>query len=120
KTPGVGRQYLGCLGKVDNGIVSVHLGVSRGTYQCLLDFDLYLPQDWDQDRRRCREAGIPDEVRYRPKWQIALEELDRALAHGIVFDWLTFDEEYGKRPGFIVGLDQRHLRFVGEVLRSFP
>src|SRR4029077_1535876 len=41
KTPGVGRQYLGCLGKVDNGIVTVHLGVCRGTYQALLDFDLY-------------------------------------------------------------------------------
>src|ERR1700730_16321256 len=40
KTPGVGRQYLGCVGKVDNGIVSVHLGVCRGTYQSLLDFDL--------------------------------------------------------------------------------
>lgn len=119
KTPGVARQYLGCVGKVDNGIVTVHLGVCRGSYHSLLDFDLYLPQAWDQDRSRCREAGIPDGVVYRPKWQIALEQLDRAHRNGLHLDWLTFDEEYGKRPGFVAGLDERQLRFVGEVPRSF-
>src|SRR5262249_52644226 len=71
-------------------------------------------ESWDQDRTRCRAAGIPDTVVYRPKWQIALEQLDRAQAHGIRRDWLTFDEEYGKRPGFVAGLDERQLRFVGE------
>jgi SRSO17 transposase len=119
KTPGVGRQYLGCVGKVGNGIVTVHRGVCRGTYQGLLDFDLYLPQDWDADRPRCRAAGTPDTVVYRPKWQIALEQRDRARAHGVHLDWLTFDEGYGQRPGFVAGLDQRGLRFVGEVPRSF-
>jgi len=119
KTPGVQRQYLGCVGKVDNGIVTVHLGVCKGLFKTLLDADLYLPTEWDQDRPRCRQAGIPDEVVYRPKWQIALEQLDRAKEHGIKLDWLTFDEEYGKRPGFVAGLDERQLRFVGEVPRNF-
>lgn len=119
KTPGAARQYLGCVGKVDNGIVTVHLGVCRGTYQSLLDFELYLTKAWAADRPRCREAGIPDDVVYRPKWQIALEQLDRAQAQGVRLDWLTFDEEYGKRPGFLAGLDQRQQRFVGEVPRSF-
>src|SRR2546423_620683 len=49
KTPGVQRQYLGCVGKVDNGVVTVHLGVARGRFQALLDADLYLPESWDQD-----------------------------------------------------------------------
>jgi SRSO17 transposase len=119
QTPGVSRQYLGCLGKVDNGIVSVHLGVCRGTFQSLLDFDLFLPEHWSQDRPRCRAAGIPDAVVYRPKWQIALEQLGRARQQGLHFDWLTFDEEYGKRPGFVAGLEQPPQRFVGEVPRSF-
>jgi SRSO17 transposase len=119
KTPGVARQYLGCVGKVDNGIVTVHLGVARGSYQTLLDCDLYLTQDWAADRPRCRAAGIPDDLGYRPKWQIALAELDRAQATGVRLDWLTFDEEYGKRPGFVAGLDERQLRFVGEVPRTF-
>ena len=107
KTPGVQRQYLGCVGKVDNGIVTVHLGACKGRYKALLDGDLYLPQSWSDDRPRCREAGIPDTVVYRPKWQIALEEIDRATTNGVPLDGLTFDEEYGKRPGFVAGLDER-------------
>lgn len=118
-TPGVQRQYLGCVGKVDNGIVTVHIGVCKGRYRTLLDADLFLPESWDADRPRCREAGIPDTLRYRPKWQIALEQLDRLRTQGVVLDWLTFDEEYGKRPGMIAGLDQRQQRFIGEVPRNF-
>ena len=118
KTPGVQRQWCGRLGKVDNCVVTVHLGVARGSYKTLIDFDLFLPQDWSANRRRCRAAGIPDEVRYRPKGMIALEQLDRAKKQGVVLDWLTFDEEYGKSPGFIAGLNQRELRFVGEVPRT--
>lgn len=57
------RQYLGCVGKVDNGIVTVHVGVARGRIQALLDGDLYLPKAWDQDRERCEAAGIPADVR---------------------------------------------------------
>jgi SRSO17 transposase len=119
QTPGVQRQYLGCVGKVDNGIVTVHIGVGKGRFKVLLDADLYLPQSWDADRKRCRAAGIPDEVVYRPKWPIALEQLDRLQDQGVALDWLTFDEEYGKRPGLVAGLDERQVRFVGEVPRNF-
>ncbi len=119
KTPGVARQYLGCLGKVDNGIVTVHLGVCKGAFKALLDADLYLPKEWDRNRRRCREAGIPDSVVYRPKWQIALEQLDRAQKKGVSLDWLTFDEGYGSCPGFLLALDDRKQPFVGEAPRSF-
>lgn len=118
KTPGVQRQHCGELGKLENCIVTVHLGVAKGHYKTLLDADLFLPQVWDQDRDRCREAGIPEEVVYRPKWQIALEQIDRAQAQGLVFDWLTFDEGYGDKPGFLGGLDGRQLRYVGEVPKS--
>src|SRR3954470_22647388 len=62
RTPGVQRQYLGCVGKSDSGIVTVHVGVARGTFQALLDADLYLPKGWADDRPRCRAAGIPDAV----------------------------------------------------------
>jgi SRSO17 transposase len=118
KTPGVQRQYLGCVGKLDNGIVTVHLGVRKGRYKTLIDAELFLPKDWSNDRDRCREAGIPDDMVYRPKTTIALEQLDRAKANGVQLDWLTFDEGYGKSPEFICGLDERNLRFVGEVPKS--
>ena len=92
QTPGVQRQYLGCLGKIDKGIVTVHVGLAKGRFQALLDADLYLPKVWDADRQRCRAAGIPDDVRYRPKWRIALDQLIRLRSNGIAFDWLVFDE----------------------------
>lgn len=118
-TPGVQRQWCGELGKKDNCIVTVHLGVARGGYKTLLDRDLFLPESWSDDRERCRAAGIPDELIHRPKWKIALEQVDRAKGNGIVLDWLTFDEGYGGCPEFMLELDGRKLRFVGEAPRSF-
>jgi len=118
KTPGVQRQYLGCVGKLDNGIVTVHLGVCKGRYKTLIDAELFLPQDWAKDRERCKAAGIPDDMEYRPKSTIALEELDRAKANKVQLDWLTFDEGYGKAPEFVCGLDERQQLFVGEVPKS--
>ncbi len=119
KTPGVQRQWCGELGKKENCIVTVHLGVARGRYKTLLDRDLFLPESWSADRDRCRAAGIPDELVHRPKWRIALEQIDRARGNGIVLDWLTFDEAYGECPEFLLELVRRKLRFVGEVPRSF-
>jgi SRSO17 transposase len=119
KTPGVNRQWCGSKGKVENCIVTVHLAYATSDFHCLLDGDLYLPKDWSQDRERCRNAGIPDDVVYRPKWQIALELYDRAIAKGVQFKWLTFDEGYGSKPGFLRGLIARQQGFVGEVPSTF-
>ena len=117
--PRVARQDLGCQGKVDRGPVTVHLGVCRGAFKTPLDAASYLPKEWDADRKRCRAAGIPDAVVYRPKWRIAPEQLDRARNGGVAPDGLTFDEGYGACPGFVAGPDERRRRFVGEVPRSF-
>src|SRR5262245_61273888 len=77
------------------------------------------PESWDQDRDRCRAAGIPDDVVYRPKWQLALRQLTRARANGVALDWVTFDEGYGDKPGFLRGLDGQGVPYVGEVPKSF-
>ncbi len=119
KTPGVQRQYCGTLGKKENCIVSVHLAYAQGNFYTLIDQDLFLPEAWDQDRERCRAAGIPDDVVYRPKWEIALEQHDRATKNEIVFEWLTFDEYYGGKPEFLRRLDARGQMFIGEVPCSF-
>ena len=119
KTPGVQRQWCGEVGKKENCLVTVHLGVVRGPYKTLLDADLFLPESWDQDRPRCREAGIPDALHYRPKWEIALAQLERAQAQGVRLDWLAFDEYYGSKPEFLRGLEARGLWYVGEVPKSF-
>ena len=119
QTPGVQRQYLGCVGKIDNGIVTVHVGVAKGRFQALLDAELYLPESWDANRKRCREAGIPDDVCYRPKWRIALDQLIRLDARGVRFDWLVFDEGYGSKGPFLRVLSLVNQRFVAEVPVNF-
>ena len=98
KTPGVQRQWCGALGKTDNCVVTVHLSFAGDGFHCLLDGELYLPESWAEDEERRREAGIPEALRYRPKWQIALELYDRACRNGLRFAWLTFDEQYGSKP----------------------
>jgi SRSO17 transposase len=113
-TPGVKRQWCGSQGKVDNCVVTVHLGYATPDFRCLLDGDLFLPEDWADDRERCRAAGIPDDVGHREKWRIALDLYDRAVANGVSFRWLTFDEGYGLRE-YLRGLEERGQDYVGEV-----
>jgi SRSO17 transposase len=118
-TPGVQRQYCGASGKIDNCLVTVHLGYARGEFKALLDSELYLPQSWADDRERCREAGIPNDLPYRPKTDIAVAEVKRALGNGLHFDWLVFDEGYGKDPGFLFDLDALGQNWIGEVPKNF-
>jgi SRSO17 transposase len=113
-TPGVQRQYLGCVGKIDNGIVTVHLAVAKGTFQALLDADLYLPKSWAEDRPRCRAAGIPDAVGHRTKWRLAVGQWVRAMGNGVSFDWLVFDEGYGAAVPFLRVLGRMNQNFVAE------
>lgn len=116
----VQRQYCGSRGKLDNCVVSVHLGYVAGDFHTLLDGELFLPETtWQADRARCRAAGIPDEVVYRPKWQIALAQVQRALANGVRFTWWTFDEGYAGKPPFLRGLDGLGQNYVGEIPRNF-
>jgi SRSO17 transposase len=99
--------------------VTVHLGYATGDFHCLIDSELFLPESWSEDRDRCREAEIPDDMTYRPKWKIALELHERATTGGLTFDWLGFDEGYGGKPAFLRGLDDRTQLFVGEVPTTF-
>ena len=123
KPPGVQRQYCGETGKIDNCVLGVHLlytdNKPRNPFSCMLDSELYLPKSWENDESRRREAGIPDDKHHQPEWQIAIDLLTEALANGIRFSWVTFDEAYGKVPAFWFGLDAFGLRAVGEVPRNF-
>lgn len=121
KTPGVQRQWCGTKGTTDNCTVTVHLSLAAANARCMVDSELFLPeQTWSNDRARCRAAGIPDEVVYRPKWKIALELLDRASLNGLRFGWLTFDAGYGMHSDFMTGLDGRNVLYVGEVPEHLP
>ena len=119
-TPGVKRQHCGATGKKDNCTVTVHLAYAAPHgFRALLEGELFLPEDWSEDRDRCQEVGIPQEMVYRPKWRIALELLDRAVAGGVHFPWLTFDEGYGRIPEFHRELSRRGQWYVAEVPVNF-
>jgi len=109
------------VGKKENCVVSVHLGYATPEFYSLIDGEVYLPEEtWYKDRPRCREAGIPEEVMYRPKWQMALDQYRRAVANGVRFAWLTFDEGYGGKGPFLRELDGLGQNYVAEVPASFP
>jgi len=120
KTACVQRQHCGAVGKTENCVVSVHLGYATPEFHTLLDGDLYLPnKTWHENRPRCRAAGIPDDIAYRPKWQIGVEQIRRARANGIRLAWMTFDEGYGGKPPFLRALDEMGQNYVGEVPVNF-
>jgi SRSO17 transposase len=115
----VQRQWCGNTGKRDNCVVSVHVGYTVNDFQCLLDSDLYLPESWANDSKRREQAGIPKEVVYRKKTDIALSQISHALNNGIrVFAW-TFDEWYGKDGTFLDGLQGMGQNYVAEVPVDF-
>jgi SRSO17 transposase len=123
KTPGVQWQWCGETGKVDNCVIGQHLlyynNDAENPFTCVLGSDLYLPKVWADDREACRKAGIPDEVEYRPKWRIGIDLTREAIANGVRFAWLTFDEEMGSVPDFWFELDSMGQRAVGEVRPHF-
>jgi SRSO17 transposase len=115
----VQRQWCGNTGKTDNCVISVHIGYSTGDFQCLLDSDLYLPKQWADDPQRRQEAGIPEDLFYRKKTDIALGQITRSLRNGIrVFAW-TFDEWYGRDGQFLDGLQELGQNYVAEVPSNF-
>lgn len=119
KTPGVQRQWCGNTGKKDNCVVTVHLNYTAGAFHCLLDGELFLPKSWADDPLRCKAAAIPEQMTHRPKWQVALELWQRAVANGVRFEWVGADEGYGKVPEFLFKLDDRGQRYVVEVPAIF-
>jgi SRSO17 transposase len=119
KTPGVQRQWCGEVGKQENCVVGQHLlytdNDAMNPFTCMLASDLYLPKGWAADRERCRAAGIPEDLDYRAKWRIAVDQVEAAIGNGIRFAWMTFDEDYGKVPEFWFEMDRLGLRAIGEV-----
>jgi SRSO17 transposase len=115
KTVGVQRQWCGHTGKVDNCVQTVHLSYVARDFATIVDSDLFLPQAWVKEEQRRREAGVPAGVKFRKKWEIALEMLDRTLKDGIILRWITADEFYGRVSKFLEGVAARGCWYVVEI-----
>src|SRR3954454_7192261 len=92
RSAGVGRQYTGTTGKIDNCQVGVFCAYATGTGRALIDRELYLPKAWVDARERARAAGIGDEVGFATKPDLARRMLTRALDARVPAGWLTADE----------------------------
>jgi SRSO17 transposase len=113
---GVKRQYCGQLGKKANCQALVSLTLARAEVPVCVGLRLFLPEDWCADAGRRAAAGVPEAVGYRPKGQIALDEIDRVLAAGARFGCVLADSEYGKAAEFRHGLSERSLSWAVGIL----
>jgi SRSO17 transposase len=112
RSAGVARQYTGTSGKIDNCQIGVFLAYATDTGRALIDRELYLPRAWTDDRGRARAAGIPDDVPFATKPELARRMLTRALEDGVPADWLTADEVYGQDKRLRVWCERHGLPYV--------
>src|ERR1700680_2176676 len=92
---GVARQYCGQLGKQDNCQVAVMLSLANHHASLPVAYRLYLPKEWGDDEARCRKAGVPDDIGFKTKPEIALEQVRWALDAGLPRGVVLMDAGYG-------------------------
>jgi SRSO17 transposase len=112
KSAGVQRQYSGTAGRIENCQLGVFLAYVSPRGRALIDRELYLPKSWTEDRERCVEAGIGDEVGFATKPVLAARMLQRLLDAGVAVPWFTADEAYGDNPGLRTWLEEHGLDYV--------
>ncbi|WP_319022700.1 IS701 family transposase [Halomonas sp. 3F2F] len=135
---GVKRQYSGTAGRIENCQIGVFLGYASCWGQGLVDRALFLPQDWADDRERCRQAGIPEDVSHKTKTALAREMLSRTLDRGVTARWVTGDAVYGdsfqlrwtleeRGQGYVMAVNRKayvwqglEQRKVGDLLEALP
>lgn len=128
-SPGVARQYSGSLGKVGNVQIGVSVHAVTDHASCPLDWRLFLPEKWDETFAATNEeaeqitikrakTGIPETVRHRPKWELALEMIDELTVWGHTPAVMVGDAGYGEIGGFRTGLTNRGIDYVVQVKAS--
>ena len=109
---GVARQYCGELGKSDNCQAAVSLSVSTWNSSLPIAWRLYLPEVWRQDVERRRQAGVPEEVAFQTKPEIALEQIRKAKEQGVPVGVVLTDAGYGKGTQFRTEVTQLGLEYA--------
>jgi SRSO17 transposase len=102
---GVTRQYCGQVGKQDNCRVAVSVSVTTGQASLPLAYRLYLPEIWAQDRARRSQVGVPEEIEFQTKQEIALDQIRSLVAEEVPRAPVLADAAYGNDHGFREGLE---------------
>jgi SRSO17 transposase len=119
KSCGVGRQYSGTAGRIENCQIGVFLGYATRHGRALLDRALYLPKAWAQDPSRRKEAGVPKAVEFATKLVLARRMVERAVAAGVAARWVTADAVYGSDYHFRAAIEGHGLGYVVGVRADF-
>jgi SRSO17 transposase len=115
---GVQRQYSGTAGRIENSQVAVFLSYASPRGRALIDRRIYLPRAWTDDPDRCAAAGIPDQVQFATKPELALQMIKAAVAAGVDASCVASDELYGDNRAFRDGVQTLGLGYVLAVSRD--
>lgn len=115
---GVQRQYSGTAGKVDNCQIGVFFAYASSKGHAFLDRELYLPESWTSDRQRCLAAGVPEDIEFQTKPELALKMFKRATEVGMTFPWVTGDSVYGNNPTISSELEKTRQPYVLAVVST--
>ena len=111
---GVQRQWIGRFGKIDNGQVGVYMGYVSRREQALVDMRLFLPKEWASDKKRRKKSGVPKQVRFQTRHQLALSMLSERGSQ-LPHTWVAGDDEMGRSSSFrrdLRSLQERYLLAV--------
>lgn len=117
---GVGTQYCGSMGDLENCQVGVFLSYVTDRGHCLIDRELYLPLDWCEDKPRCQAAHIPEKIRFQTKPELARTMLKRLVQARVAINWVVADCVYGGNWDLRTFLHQQELFYVLAVPQSEP
>ena len=115
---GVARQYCGQLGKQDNCRIAVSLSIATATSSLPVAWRLYLPETWTKDKKRCKKAGVPSDIGFETKVQIALIQIEKAVENGIQAAPILADAGYGNDSQFRAKITQLGLTYIVGVQSS--
>ncbi len=120
KSAGVGLQYCGTTGQVENCQVGVFLSYVTAKGHTLIDRELYLPLDWIEDPERCRAASIPETVRFQTKPEQAVRMIERIGRAQIPISWVVADTVYGGNLDLRTWLEEQGYAYVLAVACDEP
>ena len=125
KSAGVARQYSGTAGRIENCQIGVFLAYASTKGRTFLDRELYLPKAWTDDAKRCKAAGIAQNVKFATKLELGRRMLERAFQAGVKASWVTGDSVYGndwrmrswleeRKQAYVLGINSQYRIFSGE------